>query len=115
MHLPLLPFFARKANVFSCWRPSIRRVALVFCVPSWALRLRHTGASHVGKAQRTSRTLQADATSVSTTRRVQAASVAIFVSIIPVGMDTWFKYWVFTGLQRIDPAAAVTMDEIDRH
>lgn len=46
---------------------------------------------------------------------VQAASVAIFVSIIPVGMDTWFKYWVFTGLQRIDPAAAVTMDEIDRH
>jgi hypothetical protein len=46
---------------------------------------------------------------------MQSAAVALFVSIIPVGMDTWFKWWVFTGLQRIDPAAAATMEEIDRH
>ena len=46
---------------------------------------------------------------------MQESSVAIFVSIVPVALDTAFKFWLFRGLNRIDPSASVTLKEIDRH
>lgn len=47
--------------------------------------------------------------------RLQHSAVAIFVSTVPVMLDTAFKYWLFRGLNRIDPSASVTLSEIDRH
>eukprot|EP00892_Ulva_mutabilis_P010826 jgi/Ulvmu1/8115/UM040_0010.1 len=41
--------------------------------------------------------------------------IAIFVSTVPVILDTAFKWWLFKGLNRIDPSASVTLSEIDRH
>lgn len=41
--------------------------------------------------------------------------IAIFVSTVPVVLDTAFKWWLFKGLNRIDPSASVTLSEIDRH
>ena len=46
---------------------------------------------------------------------VQHAVVATFVSTVPVALDTAFKWWLFKGLNRIDPSASVTLSEIDRH
>jgi hypothetical protein len=37
------------------------------------------------------------------------------VAIVPVCLDTWFKYWIFVGLNKEDPAAAVTLRQMDRH
>lgn len=39
----------------------------------------------------------------------------IFVATIPVLLDTLFKVWIFTGLNKVDPAAAVTLKQMDRH
>ena len=47
--------------------------------------------------------------------RVQHGPIAIFVSTVPVILDTAFKWWLFKGLNRIDPSASVTLSEIDRH
>lgn len=47
--------------------------------------------------------------------RMQHSAVALFVSTVPVVLDTAFKYWLFKGLNRIDPSASVTLSEIDRH
>lgn len=46
---------------------------------------------------------------------VQHGPIAIFVSTVPVVLDTAFKWWLFKGLNRIDPSASVTLSEIDRH
>jgi hypothetical protein len=46
---------------------------------------------------------------------LQRAPIAIFVSTVPVILDTAFKWWLFKGLNRIDPSASVTLSEIDRH
>jgi CemA family len=37
------------------------------------------------------------------------------VAVVPVIMDSFFKYWIFVGLNRADPAAAVTLKSMDRH
>ncbi|KAL6776427.1 CEM1 [Auxenochlorella protothecoides x Auxenochlorella symbiontica] len=42
-------------------------------------------------------------------------SIQIFVSIVPVCLDSYFKYWIFVGLNKQDPAAAVTLRSMDRH
>ena len=39
----------------------------------------------------------------------------VFVSIVPVVLDSFFKYWIFVGLNRQDPAATVTLKSMDRH
>lgn len=52
---------------------------------------------------------------LNTTGAVQRAPLAIFVSTVPVILDTAFKWWLFKGLNRIDPSASVTLSEIDRH
>lgn len=39
----------------------------------------------------------------------------LFVATVPVLLDSLFKYWIFVGLNRIDPAAAVTLRQMDRH
>lgn len=39
----------------------------------------------------------------------------IFVAIVPVVLDSIFKYWIFVGLNRRDPAATVTLRSMDRH
>jgi hypothetical protein len=39
----------------------------------------------------------------------------LFVATVPVLMDAWLKYWVFVGLNKVDPAAAVTLRQMDRH
>lgn len=46
---------------------------------------------------------------------LQHGPIAIFVSTVPVVLDTAFKWWLFKGLNRIDPSASVTLSEIDRH
>jgi hypothetical protein len=46
---------------------------------------------------------------------MQHPALALFVSTVPVALDTAFKYWLFKGLNRIDPSASVTLSEIDRH
>lgn len=47
--------------------------------------------------------------------RVQDKSIFIFVAIVPVVMDAIFKYWIFKGLNRENPAAAATLRSMDRH
>ena len=37
------------------------------------------------------------------------SSIYLFVAIVPVTMDALFKYWIFKGLNRQSPAAAVTL------
>lgn len=46
---------------------------------------------------------------------VQFPPIAIFVSTVPVVLDTFFKYWLFKNLNRTDPSASVTLKEMDRH
>ena len=46
---------------------------------------------------------------------VQEAPIFTFVAIVPVTMDALFKYWIFKGLNRKNPAAAVTLKNMDRH
>ena len=45
----------------------------------------------------------------------QEAPIYTFVAIVPVTMDALFKYWIFKGLNRKNPAAAVTLKNMDRH
>jgi len=37
------------------------------------------------------------------------------VAIVPVTMDAFFKLWIFRGLNRQNPASAVTLKNMDRH
>lgn len=46
---------------------------------------------------------------------VEEAPIYTFVAIVPVTMDALFKYWIFKGLNRKNPAAAVTLKNMDRH
>ena len=39
----------------------------------------------------------------------------IFVATVPVLLDSLFKYWIFVELNKVDPAAAVTLRQMDRH
>lgn len=39
----------------------------------------------------------------------------LFVATVPVVLDSLFKYWIFVGLNKSDPAAAVTLRQMDRH
>ena len=41
--------------------------------------------------------------------QVGESSIYLFVAIVPVTMDALFKYWIFKGLNRQSPAAAVTL------
>lgn len=46
---------------------------------------------------------------------MQEAPIYTFVAIVPVTMDALFKYWIFKGLNSKNPAAAVTLKNMDRH
>ena len=46
---------------------------------------------------------------------VQEGPIYTFVAIVPVTMDALFKYWIFKGLNGKNPAAAVTLKNMDRH
>ena len=46
---------------------------------------------------------------------MQEAPIYVFVAIVPVTMDAVFKLWIFRGLNRQNPAAAVTLRSMDRH
>eukprot|EP01023_Acetabularia_acetabulum_P050217 TRINITY_DN5411_c0_g2_i2.p1 TRINITY_DN5411_c0_g2~~TRINITY_DN5411_c0_g2_i2.p1 ORF type:complete len:424 (-),score=97.23 TRINITY_DN5411_c0_g2_i2:773-2020(-) len=48
-------------------------------------------------------------------QEVEEESIVIFVGIVPVVLDTFFKLWIFRGLTKISPSAAVTLKEMDRH
>jgi len=41
--------------------------------------------------------------------------VTVFISVVPVFMDACFKYWIFKGLNRKSPGAAVTLRTMNRH
>ncbi|GAX83742.1 hypothetical protein CEUSTIGMA_g11167.t1 [Chlamydomonas eustigma] len=41
--------------------------------------------------------------------------VVIFVGVVPVVIDVFFKYWIFIGLNKISPGAVVTIKQIDTH
>jgi len=41
--------------------------------------------------------------------------VVIFVGVVPVVIDVFFKYWIFVGLNKISPGAVVTIKQIDTH
>ncbi|GMH32934.1 hypothetical protein BSKO_00768 [Bryopsis sp. KO-2023] len=45
----------------------------------------------------------------------EESAIYIFVATVPVLLDTCFKYWIFEGLNRKSPAAAVTLKTMDRH
>lgn len=42
-------------------------------------------------------------------------NLQIFVATVPVLLDSLFKYWIFVGLNKQSPAAAVTLKMMDRH
>ena len=42
-------------------------------------------------------------------------TLQIFVATVPVLLDSLFKYWIFVGLNKIDPAATITLKMMDRH
>jgi len=42
-------------------------------------------------------------------------AVVIFVGVVPVVIDVFFKYWIFIGLNRISPGAVVTIKQVDTH
>lgn len=42
-------------------------------------------------------------------------ALKIFVATVPVFFDSLFKVWIFVGLNKADPAAAVTLKQMDRH
>ncbi|KAK9808357.1 hypothetical protein WJX73_005703 [Symbiochloris irregularis] len=46
---------------------------------------------------------------------VDNGPIFVFVAIVPVTLDAMFKYWIFKGLNRQSPAAAVTLRNMDRH
>lgn len=46
---------------------------------------------------------------------VEEEGIIIFVGTIPILVDVMFKYWIFTGLNKISPGAVVTLKHIDRH
>lgn len=46
---------------------------------------------------------------------IEEAPIYTFVAIVPVTMDALFKYWIFKGLNRQNPAAAATLKQMDRH
>jgi hypothetical protein len=39
-------------------------------------------------------------------------ALVIFVGVIPVVIDVFFKYWIFIGLNRISPGAVVTIKQV---
>lgn len=41
--------------------------------------------------------------------------VVIFVGVVPVVIDVFFKFWIFSGLNKISPSAVVTIKQLDRH
>lgn len=41
--------------------------------------------------------------------------IVLFVGIVPVVIDVFFKYWIFTGLNKISPGAVVTIKQVDTH
>lgn len=41
--------------------------------------------------------------------------VALFIATVPVAADAVFKLWIFKGLNRANPSAAVTLKQMDRH
>ena len=45
----------------------------------------------------------------------QEDAISIFVSLVPVGVDVLFKFWVFKYLRRIAPSTQVILEDIDRH
>lgn len=46
---------------------------------------------------------------------MQKELLQLFVATVPVFLDSLFKYWIFVELNKIDPAAAVTLRQMDRH
>eukprot|EP00879_Flechtneria_rotunda_P020537 GHRR01021609.1.p1 GENE.GHRR01021609.1~~GHRR01021609.1.p1 ORF type:complete len:124 (+),score=30.77 GHRR01021609.1:225-596(+) len=46
---------------------------------------------------------------------VEEENIVLFVGIIPIAIDVWFKYWIFIGLNKISPGAVVTIKQLDRH
>jgi hypothetical protein len=38
--------------------------------------------------------------------------VVIFVGVVPVVIDVFFKYWIFIGLNKISPGAVVTIKQV---
>jgi len=42
-------------------------------------------------------------------------NLVIFVGIVPVVIDVFFKYWIFIGLNKISPGAVITLKQIDTH
>jgi hypothetical protein len=38
--------------------------------------------------------------------------VVVFVGVVPVVIDVFFKYWIFIGLNRISPGAVVTIKQV---
>lgn len=43
------------------------------------------------------------------------SAIYLFVAVVPVTMDTIFKYWVFRYLNRLAPSATVTYRAMNRH
>lgn len=41
--------------------------------------------------------------------------VSIFVAVVPVTIDTFFKYYLFINLNKISPATVATLKYMDRH
>lgn len=39
----------------------------------------------------------------------------LFVSFVPILLDTLFKLWLFTSLNKQSPSTVVTVREMDRH
>ncbi|KAI8471925.1 MAG: CemA family-domain-containing protein [Monoraphidium minutum] len=46
---------------------------------------------------------------------VEEKEIVLFVGIIPIAIDVFFKYWIFIGLNKISPGAVVTIKQLDRH
>lgn len=38
--------------------------------------------------------------------------LVIFVGVVPVVIDVFFKYWIFIGLNRISPGAVITLKQV---
>ena len=46
---------------------------------------------------------------------VEAEGKGLFVSFVPIVIDTFFKLWLFTAFNRQSPSTVVTIKEMDRH
>lgn len=55
------------------------------------------------------------ALSTAASKHTQEGPIYIFVATVPVFLDSLFKFWIFTQLNKIDPAAAVTLKKMDTH